>query len=803
MMRTIFVFLVAIFFSFFPSLLLAHETLSLNFGWLYHQGDAKGAEGEGFNDKDWTKVSLPHDASIYGDFVRGEGKPATWYGFRPRHKGWYRRSLTLHGSQLFYDDMEAATDVSGKRLLLHFEGVYRLANVYVNGHHCYGPQLNGYLDFECDITPFMHEGRNIIAVSYDNTDPRTSRWYSGEGINRNVWLTVTDPLRVARYGTVVTTNGDRVNVLTEVLNQRKDSALCRLVTDIISPEGITVASDTAVAPVASGETFSFRSRLQVANPQLWDIGRGVLYKAVSSVFVDGQETDVCTTPFAFRTMEFSPKQGFLLNGRKLFLKGVCLHTDLGPLGTASLNAGWNRRLSVLVDSMGCNAVRLSHNCYPQYVLDWCDRHGVLVLDEFTDKWDQSLYGEGKVFGPHLVTDLTEQIRRDRNHPSVFLWSVGNEVYEQYERDSLMRGGVEKLKTLVSAARQADPSRAVTVCLYPCRKDAMKWNEKGYYQSAPNQFAFYTDVMSVNYMEGFFKRDHPRYPQLSFLVSEIATGELGYGFFGYDHSYACGQFYWGGTDYLGESFGWPSKGWINGLVTLTNDLKPIGQSVRSFYSDRPMVSLAVADDARRESKEWNDAKISWKPFRTDWNFCAGDTLNVQVFSNCDSTELLLNGRSLGIKALPPRNKKPELVWKVSYAPGELCAVGYNGGKKVAENRLRTAGNAVRLEVSPDVKTLKADGMDLCYVTLRLVDKDDNTVQDDDREVTVEVRGAGVNAGMANGDITSSEQFRTDTHATWRGRCQLIVRSLRQAGTIVVKAKAPGLPSRSVRITAAER
>lgn len=798
MMRFISVCFVVIFSFAFPSFLSARESLLLNFGWLYHQGVVNGAQDERFNDKDWTKVNLPHDASIYGDFVQGEGKPATWYGFRPRHKGWYRRSITIHGSKLFYDDQATATEIAGKRLLLHFEGVYRLANVYVNGHHSYGPQLNGYLDFECDITDFLHEGRNVIAVSYDNTDSRTSRWYSGEGINRNVWLIVTDPVRVARYGTSVTTNGNDVNMVTEVLNQYSDSVMCQLVTSIISPKGQAVATDTAVAPISPGETFCFHNKLNVYKPMLWDVGKGVLYKAVSKIYVDGHEMDAYSTPFAFRTVEFSPKNGFLLNGHKVFLRGVCLHTDLAPLGTASFDAGWNRRLSVLVDSLGCNAIRLSHNCYPQYVLDWCDRHGVLVLDEFTDKWDQSLYGEENVYGPHLFTDLKEQIRRDRNHPSVFLWSVGNEVYEQYQRDSLMHGGVEKLKELVAEARLTDPSRAVTVCLYPCRKDAMKWSENGYYQSAPHQFAFYTDVMSVNYMEGFFKRDHQRYPQLSFLVSEIATGELGYSFFGYDHSYVCGQFYWGGTDYLGESFGWPSKGWINGLITLTNDLKPIGQSVRSFYSDRPMVSLAVADDAKRETREWNDAKITWKPFRTEWNYRKGDTLNVQVFSNCDSTELILNGRSLGIKTLPPKTRKPELVWKVGYEPGELCAVGYNNGKKVAGNRLRTVGKVDRLEIIPDIKTLKANGLDLCYIKLCLVDKHGNIVQDADRKVMVDVSGAGVNAGMASGDIMSSERFQTNTHSTWRGCCQLIVRSLRTQGDIIVKVKAPGLQNKSIKL-----
>lgn len=763
---------------------VAREKIRINLGWKYCQGIMPDAQRLEFDDSSWETVDLPHDAAIYGPFCKEEKGGMNRNGYRPLGKGWYRKHF-------FYNEAW-----NGKRVILEFEGVYRDAKVYINGVLQEGDHRNGYLDFEHDITDYLQEGDNVIAVNYDNTFNKSSRWYNGEGIYRDVNIKVVNPVHVDRYGTYVTTpvithEKAKIYLQTEVRNDYNDSVSCRLVTDIMSPSGECIGKSEAAAPFAAGEVFKFCQQMEVSNPLLWDVGKPVLYKAVSHVLVDGQETDCYETTFGIREFEFSPEQGLLVNGKKVFVKGVCLHSDLGPLGKASFEAGWNRRLEVITRNLGCNAIRLSHNCYPKYVLDWADRHGILVFEEFFDKWNDSYYGLGSDFGEHLMRDAQVQMKRDRNHPSVFVWSVGNETYEQIQLEKTTTVGVERLKTLVDFVRKQDPSRKVTVGLFPNRKGNISHRAKGYDNADLHPFAFYTDVVSVNYMERFFERDHKKYPQLVFMESEMATGELGYNYFNYDHSYTVGQFYWGGTEYIGESFGWPSKGWINGLIDMSNHLKPIGYSVKSFYNDEPMVKIGIMDESQKGQQEWNELKVTWKPFHMHWNFKEGEQLKVQVFSNCDETELFINGKSQGRKKLPPKNQAPELVWPVYYHSGEIEAIGYRNGRAICKDMIRTAGKPARLVVSADADTLNADGMDLCYLNYCLVDKEGNIVPDDDRTIVFMVKGAGINAGVDNGNILSDEPWQADRRNTYKGRAQLIVRSKDQPGRIRITAKVRGL------------
>ena len=762
----------------------AREKTRINLDWKYRQGTVHDAQRTDYDDSNWEVVNLPHDAAIYGPFCKDVKGGMNRNGYRPLGKGWYRKHLLYNKAW------------KGKRVILEFEGVYRDAKVFINGIIQEGDHRNGYLDFEHDITDFLHEGDNVIAVCYDNTFNKSSRWYNGEGIYRDVNLLIVDPVHVDRYGTYVTTpkiTEEKACVLikTEVRNDNKDSVSCRVVTDIISPSGETINHSEAIAPFASGEVYEFTQQMEVNNPQLWEVGKPVLYKAVSHVFVDGQEADNYVTTFGIREFEFTPEQGLLVNGKKVFVKGVCLHSDLGPLGKASFEAGWNRRLDVITRELGCNAIRLSHNCYPKYVLDWADEHGVLVFDEFFDKWNDSYYGLGADFGDHLMRDAQVQIKRDRNHPSVFIWSVRNETYEQIQPEKTSTTGVERLKTLVDFVHQQDPSRKVTVGMFPNRYGNISHRVSGYEKADLHQFAFYTDVVSVNYMERFFEQDHKKYPQLIFMESEMATGELGYNYFNYDHSYTVGQFYWGGTEYIGESFGWPSKGWINGLIDMSNHLKPIGYSVKSFYNDEPMVKIGIMDESRKGQQEWNELKMTWKPFLMHWNFKEGELLKVQVFSNCDETELFVNGISQGRKPLPTKTQAPELIWNVNYHSGEVKAIGYRDGKVICSDLIKTAGRPAKLVVSVDADTLNADGMDLAYLNYCLLDKNGNIVPDDNRLIEFKVTGAGVNAGVDNGNIISDEPWQADSRSTFKGRAQLIIRSKNKTGQVKITAKVKGL------------
>ena len=824
--RTSFVFFVMVLLC--SPITMAREKININLGWKYQSGSIEQAQDVHFNDKDWQVVNLPHDAQVVGPFVKKGNGASNRNGYRPLGRGWYRKKLQ-------YDKAW-----QGKHVVLEFEGVYRDAKVYVNGKQCEGDYPNGYLDFEFDITDKLQQGENVIAVSYDNSYPKSSRWYNGEGINRDVWLHVLDDVHVARYGTFVTTpkitpSYAKVTVKTAIKNERTDSVLCRLITEIIAPDGKTVATAEAVAPFAGGETYQFNQNIIVKNPQLWNVGDGKMYRAISHVYVQKEiynghvrkplewasnavqtslekafvdipsdAIDTYETPFGIREIEMTPNEGLLVNGKRVYVNGVCLHTDLGPLGMASFEEGWNQRLSAITEKLGCNGIRLSHNAYPKYVLDWADRHGVLVVDEFFDKWDESYYGKGAKFGDLHLRDLRTQMQRDRNHPSVFIWSVGNEVYQQIQDEQTRTKGIKQLKTLLAEAHQMDPSRLATCSQYPNRYKSVtrKRNEKRFLQSDPHPFEFYTDVVCTNYLENFWDEDHKRFPQLVFMEGEMSVGDLGYAYYNFDHSYPVGQFYWGGTDYIGESFGWPSKGWVRGLVSFTNHLKPLGWSVRSFYNtEKPMVKIITRPDKGQGGLVWNDLKMTWIALDEHWNYVDGDKLKVQVMSNCDETELFLNGKSLGRKQLPPKNQAPELVWEVAYQKGELKAIGYKNGVKVSEDVLATAGKPAKILVDVSKSQLKGDGMDLAYLDYTVVDAQGNVCLDAVK-LDFEVKGQGTNVGVANDDMMSDEPWKGNSRSTYRGKCQLIVRSSAlvagKAGKILVKAKAKGLKTLAAEI-----
>ncbi|MDP4269445.1 MAG: glycoside hydrolase family 2 TIM barrel-domain containing protein [Bacteroidota bacterium] len=758
--------------------LFSREIIRINFDWKFTLGEQKNAQSLKYDDTKWQDVQLPHDASIYGPFVKDSLGGNAVNGYRPKNIGWYRKHLTIDKKNI------------GKKIFLEFEGVYRASDVWVNGAHC-GTFLNGNLDFQYDISKLVLEGDNVIAVRYDNRE-KSSRWYTGEGIYRDVYLHVLEPVHVDRYGTYITTpkiskESAKVVVETNVTNDRTDSIICKLVTDIVSPWGKVVTTRTSVVPLTGGENFKFHQEMKIDAPVLWDINNPALYKAVTRVFVKEQLSDVYEINFGIREVEFTPEEGFLLNGRKVFLKGVCLHQDLGPLGVAAFESGWEKRLSILKNELGCNAIRLSHNPYPKFVLDWCDRNGILVFDEAYDKWDEQYYGKGNSFQNYWKSDVETWIKRDRNHPSVFIWSVGNEVFQQIRKEQA-EAGVTLLKEMTDFVHKLEPSRKVTCAMYPSRFNSLSHRQKGYLEAEPHPIAFYMDVMSVNYMAKFFAKDRQKYPQLTYLISEEVTTEDGLRYFEYDHSYVAGQFYWGGTEYIGESFGWPSKGWINGPIDLCNNFKPLAYNIKSFYKDEPVVRIAVWEN-KGETLDWNDVKMTTKPKKTSWNWTDDDSLTVQVFSNCEQVELFINGKSQGVKAI--NRSKPEFIWRVKYEKGEIKAIGINEGKTEAQHIVRTAGTPHRIILETDKSTLSADGLDLAYLKVKVVDKDNIIVPTATNKIVFKVSGTGSNAGVGNGDIKSSELWQADSRSVYNGECQLIVRSGREKGKITVEATSPGL------------
>lgn len=782
-------------------------TARLNFDWQFRPGEI----GEDFQpqatlDDRWQTVQLPHDASVYGAFTRENSDGAN--GWRPRSCGVYRKRFTLP---------ETARD---KRVLVEFEGVYRDANVWINGHHL-TRQLNGYLGFEVDLTPHANfGGENVLVVSYDNRTPGASRWYTGEGIYRDVWLRLVNPVHVPLHGTYITTpqisrQEATVLVKTQVTGPDGIPEGCRLQTQIISPNGKVVATEESDSQRASESRLSSSQEMTVKSPMLWDLEHPHLYTAMSNIYQGDTLVDTYKTRFGIRSIEMTPDRGLLLNGKKIVAKGGNLHHDLGCLGSAALKAGYERHIDEL-KAIGCNSFRLSHNPHAPVLLDVCDEKGILVFDEAYDKWTSQYYGGEASFESQWRGDLGRFIRRDRNHPCVYIWSMGNEVLKQggrYEAkfETPADGadyGAGLMRRMADFAHQLDPSRKVTAGLFPAREKFIKewehWDDYDTFKnSKPAEMAFEMDVVSWNYTENMFAIDHQNYPDWMFIASESSTN-LDFGnrppsWLEIDTSYVIGHYYWSAYDYLGES-PWPKKSWGRALIDLTGWVTPIGRYYQSFYSEKPMVHIMVRETDKAINERFEaitNKRWDWYPMVDHWTWPGRKTAQVTTFTNCETVELVCNGKSLGAKKLAD-GPNSRIDWLVPYVPGELTAVARTGGKIVAQHTIQTAGAANGIRLTPHKVSLKADGLDLAFVEVELVDQNGVLVPESGRPICFDVSGPGENAGVANGNVISDEPWQANTRTTWNGRCRLVVRAGRSPGEIVVKATAEGLPGETIRI-----
>lgn len=782
----------------------------INFDWKFTLGAQQGAENVDYDDSRWQTVHLPHDASISGPFVRDSLNSDQKNGFLPRRTGWYRKALSID------------QDLSGRKAFLEFEGVYRDARVYVNGKEL-AHQLNGFEGFLVDITEAAKTGSNVISVSYDNTDKESSRWYNGEGIYRDVWLLITERAHINYNGVFVTapiteSGNARAEIRTETVNASDSIMEITLKSEIFSPGNQKIGEISNIAPVSAGEIYPFSQSIDIPDPQLWDLETPFLYSVKTTVSSGEKKLDEYETSFGIRSIELDREQGLILNGRKVLVKGVNIHHDLGPLGAAAFERGFARRLEGL-KKLGCNAVRLSHNPHDAYVLEWCDRNGMLVLDEAFDKWDDQFFGQGNAFADHWKKSLEWLIKRDRNHPSVMMWSVGNETRQQ--RDRRANFGVPVLKEMVAFARELDPTRKVTCGLHPSRKSGA-YRTENYYREGPPEMVFYMDVVSTNYREEFWPVDKAAYPQLIFLLSEAQVGNLGNEWFNFNHDSSVGLFYWGGTDYIGESFGWPSKGWPNGIIDWNDHWKPFSYYIQSLYSEEPVAHIAAYDPEGEQTKYWNEVQLRYQPMYSHWNWQGRDSVTLLTFSNGQEVELFLNGRSMGAKKVPdayytkdikaytaeeydpdhPINMGPEihkeLEWTIPYEPGTIRAETRIDGKTVATHELRTASKPDKIVLKADREKISADGLDLSYVTATVVDKEGVIIPNANHNLTFSVSGAGVFAGAANADIASSESFASPERKVFQGKALLVVRSKREAGSIRVRAAAKGLKSATITI-----
>jgi len=780
-------------------------------GWRFHLGDVQGAEAPSLKDAEWRVLNLPHDWSIEGKFDKNS--PATVEGGALTGGiGWYRKTFTVPASS------------KGKKVYIDFDGVYWKSTVWVNGHQL-GFRPNGYISFEYDMTPYLNfGGKNVIAVKVDNSVQPNSRWYSGSGIYRNVWIVTTNKVAIDHWGTSLTTtnisdNSATVDLSISIKNgleKDKKASDDFGVVPIKLQTTIYDASNKAIATITSdgttnhaGEIKLFAQKLLVASPHLWSVNDPYLYRAVTRIFcLTHKLEDEYTTPFGIRYFNFDADKGFSLNGKPMKILGVCDHHDLGSLGAAVNYRALQRQLEMLKE-MGCNGIRTSHNPPAPELLDLADKMGFLVMDEAFDCWQvgKVKYDYHLFFDEWHKRDLEDQVLRDRNHPSVIIWSIGNEIPQQGDTSAL-----RVAPELAAIVRSLDMTRPITTA-----NDRPDTSNKIIKSGA-------LDLIGYNYHEFDYAAFHSRYPGKKFIATETTSGLETRGHYdmpsdsirvwpsrwdrpftdgnpdntvsAYDnvrpawgstheatwkvmkkYDFLSGLFIWTGWDYMGEPtpYKWPSRSSYFGIIDMAGFPKDIYYMYQSEWTDKTVLHILP---------HWN-----WEP---------GKTIDVWAFYNhADEVELFVNGKSMGVKK--KEGDDLHVMWRLKYEPGTLKAVSRKDGKIVKTEVIHTAGKPAKLLLIADRKNIKADGKDLSFVTVKILDKDGNVVPTADNLVNFKLNGAGSLRATDNGCETDHDSFQTKDRHAFNGLALAILQSNGTAGSITLTASSKGLQGATVAVS----
>lgn len=782
------------------------QTILFDDNWKFFLGGAQSAEIAGFDDSKWRTVDLPHDWSI--EDLPGRQSPfdsaaigQVSTGFTVGGTGWYRKSFFVPASK------------KGKRIYIQFDGVYMNSEYWLNGNFLSSNKIGehpyGYTGFYFDITDkIKYDTINVIAVQVRN-EGQNSRWYSGSGIYRHVWLKMMEPIHVAQWGTYITTTVSnqataKVNIKTTVANELLNSMDVKLITKILDANKQEVAKTESTQIIEANKSVEFNNDAIVFSPKLWSTESPSLYTAISEVYIDGKLADKTETRFGIRTISFDAVNGFLLNGKPMKLQGGCVHHDNGPLGAKAYDRAEERRIEIL-KAAGFNAIRCSHNPPSPAFLDACDRSGMLVMDEAFDMWRiaNNPYDYHLYFDKWWQSDIESMILRDRNHPSVILWSIGNEIRDM-ENPKVI--AVEKM--LGNYVRKLDPTRPVTAAVNNLRPQK-------------DEFFSNLDICGYNYAAGgdhgvkdIYAFDHHRVPNRIMFGSEsYAMETFDTWMFAYDHPYVVGDFVWTAFDYIGEaSIGWRGYWQENSFypwnLAYCGDIDICGwRRPQSFYREvlwrknklalfvkPPVPTFPLNPNKQSWSKwEWHDVVANW-----NWKGYEAKPFEVSVYSSCEQAELFLNGKSLG-KKKTDRSTEFTAKWNVPYAAGELKAVGYKGKKIVATSLLQTAGEPVAIKLTADRTHLSADGEDLSYITVELVDAKGIRNPKAENLVKFEIEGAGTIVGVGNANPVSVESYQLPQRKAWQGRCLVIVRTTEKQGTITLTAAADGLQPAKLMIT----
>ena len=766
--------------------------------WHFHLGDVANGEKAILNDEQWRQLNLPHDWSIEGEFSKDN--PATPEGGAlPGGIGWYRKTFTVPVSS------------KNKLVYIDFDGVYQKSTVWINGHYL-GFRPNGYISFRYNLTPYLNlGGKNIIAVKVDNSIQPNSRWYSGSGIYRNVWLTTIAKVAVDHWGTYITTpevNNElaKVNLKIRIKNYEAKAGIT-VKTEILDAAGKTVAtSGELIAKAKLKDSIIIADlKLTVKNPVLWSVNNPYLYTAVTKVWVNNVVADEYTTSLGIRYFNFDADKGFSLNGKPMKILGVCDHHDLGSLGAAVNVRALERQLQMLKD-MGCNGIRTSHNPPAPELLDLCDKMGFIVMDEAFDCWEveKVKYDYHLFFKEWHKRDLEDQILRDRNHPSVMIWSIGNEIPQQADTAALRIA-----PELARIVHSLDLTRPITTA-----NDRPDTSNKIIKSGA-------IDLIGYNYHEGSYAKFHNRYPGKKFIATETTSGLETRGYYdmpsdsirvwpsnydgpftggnkdntvsAYDnvrppwgsthemtwkvmkkYDFLSGMFIWTGFDYLGEPtpYTWPSRSSYFGIIDLAGFPKDVYYMYQSEWTNKTVLHIFP---------HWN-----WQP---------GKIIDIWAYyNNADEVELYLNGKSLGVKK--KTGDDLHVMWRLKFEPGTLKAVSRKDGKVVLTREIHTAGAPAKIELTADRKNIKADGHDLSFITAKVLDKDGNVVPTADNLIKFKINGEAFIAGVDNGDPVSHDPFKADYRKAFNGLALAIVQAKEQAGTVTFTAYSEGLQGTTI-------
>ena len=764
------------------------DTITINCGWQFHRGDVKNISELKSTQGEDDVVNLPHDFLIGQDWVAPDAceRPdnsdtgsnvrsrLSPRGFKEMGIGWYRYELT------------PKDEWKGKRIVLDFQGIMLVGDVYLNGKRIGGTDY-GYLGFDIDLSKLLKWGEaNEITVKADTRNPNNSRWFTGAGLYRDVNLIITDKdLYFPRHPLFIRTQDNKeVKIKAEIINQQK---LAKGQGKAVIPVEVRIldADGKVVAQQKNNIDFNAKWRdreyelpsISLEDAKLWSPDTPYLYTAEVTLYDnEGNIADQIREPFGIRTIEMNPEKGLLVNGKKVLLKGYANHHTLGALGAAAYPRAIEKRLK-LMKEFGMNHIRTSHNPYSEDFLKLCDKYGILVVDELYDKW-LTQYAGGRVEWESLwQKDIPEWVKRDRNHPSVILWSLGNEL-QQYSNLPFNDWGVTAYKLQKELLHRYDDTRLTTVAMHPRYRNLET-------DSIPADLAVATEVNSYNYRYMYFPGDMKRYPEKTFYQSEASVAAMGPNFYEMDRDKVLGLAYWGAIDYLGESMGWPVKGWNQGVFDLSLQPKPDAYFVKSMFSEEPVVHIGIIEKSGGNI-QWNGINVSAGKLSENWNREAGEKVSLYTYTNGDEVELFLNGKSLGVKKNSNDPKlRARIKWdNIAYVPGTLVAVAKKNGKVVARHQIETTGEAVALKLVPDVETWHADGKDLMHVRVYAVDKKGRRVLNvkDAKafdKLTFIVKGDANIVAVDNGNIASDELHIGKTQLV-----KTIQRNLFQGSALVI-------------------